>query len=327
MATLDSIAEEIGYSRNELMQSMVKFGLTNRDWRNEGLTAHKRLPRYEENPMATKPPSPAQLAARERFAEMARSGSLNRKRQIAAKKRAANPVETEMRYQIFRSNGGIDSTYKTLAQMKNALDEIDNPPGKFYGYDSVTGTTYRSFAYNTPTRKRNPDTPGLYDNINAKRARIAAGSGERMRRPGTKGAPTEEAFKRSAMTAKPRKSNPAKDQRGTPKVRTGYIIEDGEVQIVPIMESFRYQIGLTPHNFFVRSHGGYNMVFEKSTGLAIGKIPYRLTLQGSMTDAAKSYLAAVVKKVGAREFNNAIAKAPTVEDRIENELIYAELTE
>jgi len=156
MATLDSIADEIGFSRNELMQSMVKFGLTNRDWRNEGLTAHKRLPRYEVNPMATKPPSPAQLAARERFAEMARSGSLNRKRQIAAKKRAENPVETEMRYQIFRSNGGIDSTYKTLAQMKNALDEIDNPPGKFYGYDSVTGTTYRSFAYNTPTRKRNP---------------------------------------------------------------------------------------------------------------------------------------------------------------------------
>ena len=89
MATLDSIAEEIGYSRNELMQSMVKFGLTNRDWRNEGLTAHKRLPRYQENPMATKPPSAAQLAARARFAEMARSGVLNRKRKAAAKKKAA----------------------------------------------------------------------------------------------------------------------------------------------------------------------------------------------------------------------------------------------
>jgi len=98
MATLDSIADEIGFTRNELMQSMVKFGLTNRDWRNEGLTAHKRLPRYQENPMATKPPSAAQLAARKRFAEMARNGSLNRKRQIAAKKKAAgapkaNPVK------------------------------------------------------------------------------------------------------------------------------------------------------------------------------------------------------------------------------------------
>jgi len=98
MTTLDSIAEEIGYTRNELMQSMVKFGLTNRDWRNEGLTAHKRLPRYQENPMATKPPSAAQLAARARFAEMARSGVLNRKRKTAAKKKAAAmPLATNPR--------------------------------------------------------------------------------------------------------------------------------------------------------------------------------------------------------------------------------------
>jgi len=101
MATLDSIADEIGFTRNELMQSMVKFGLTNRDWRNEGLTAHKRLPRYQENPdMATKTPSAAQLAARARFAEMARNGSLNRKRQIAAKKRAANPVKKTVSQKI-----------------------------------------------------------------------------------------------------------------------------------------------------------------------------------------------------------------------------------
>jgi hypothetical protein len=44
---------------------------------------------------------------------------------------------------------------------------------------------------------------GLYANINAKRDRIAAGSGEKMRKPGTKGAPTAKAFKESAKTAKP----------------------------------------------------------------------------------------------------------------------------
>ena len=44
--------------------------------------------------------------------------------------------------------------------------------------------------------------PGLYANINAKRKRIAAGSGEKMRKPGTKGAPTAMAFKKSALTAK-----------------------------------------------------------------------------------------------------------------------------
>ena len=43
---------------------------------------------------------------------------------------------------------------------------------------------------------------GLYANINAKRARIAAGSGEKMRAPGSKGAPTAKAFRQSAKTAK-----------------------------------------------------------------------------------------------------------------------------
>jgi len=43
---------------------------------------------------------------------------------------------------------------------------------------------------------------GLYANIRAKRNRIAQGSGERMRKPGTKGAPTAKAFKQAAKTAK-----------------------------------------------------------------------------------------------------------------------------
>lgn len=46
---------------------------------------------------------------------------------------------------------------------------------------------------------------GLYSNIHAKRERIAAGSGERMRKPGAKGAPTAKAFKAAAKTAKKRK--------------------------------------------------------------------------------------------------------------------------
>jgi hypothetical protein len=43
---------------------------------------------------------------------------------------------------------------------------------------------------------------GLYANINAKRKRIAAGSGEKMRRVGSKGAPTAQAFVNSAKTAR-----------------------------------------------------------------------------------------------------------------------------
>jgi hypothetical protein len=43
---------------------------------------------------------------------------------------------------------------------------------------------------------------GLYDNIHAKRKRIKAGSGEKMRKPGEKGAPTAKQFKKAAKTAK-----------------------------------------------------------------------------------------------------------------------------
>ena len=43
---------------------------------------------------------------------------------------------------------------------------------------------------------------GLYENIHKKQARIAAGSGEKMRKPGAKGAPTKADFVKSAKTAK-----------------------------------------------------------------------------------------------------------------------------
>lgn len=47
---------------------------------------------------------------------------------------------------------------------------------------------------------------GLYANIHAKRKRIEEGSGEKMRKPGTKGAPTAKAFKQAAKTVKKRKT-------------------------------------------------------------------------------------------------------------------------
>ena len=53
-------------------------------------------------------------------------------------------------------------------------------------------------------------TPGLYANIHAKKKRIAAGSGEKMRKVGSKGAPTDANFKRAAKTAKVRRGGKIK---------------------------------------------------------------------------------------------------------------------
>jgi hypothetical protein len=50
---------------------------------------------------------------------------------------------------------------------------------------------------------------GLYANIHAKRERIAEGSGEKMRRAGSEGAPTAKAFKQSARTAKMKDGGPS----------------------------------------------------------------------------------------------------------------------
>ena len=47
--------------------------------------------------------------------------------------------------------------------------------------------------------------PGLYANIAAKKARIKAGSGEKMRKVGSKGSPTAKDFKDAAKTAKKKK--------------------------------------------------------------------------------------------------------------------------
>ena len=57
-------------------------------------------------------------------------------------------------------------------------------------------------------RKKRKPNPGLYENIDAKRKRIAAGSGEKMRKPGQAGRPTAKAFEQSARTAK---RNPTDD--------------------------------------------------------------------------------------------------------------------
>ena len=51
---------------------------------------------------------------------------------------------------------------------------------------------------------------GLYANIHAKQQRIANGSGEKMRKVGSKGAPTADAFRQSAKTAKLKTGGPSR---------------------------------------------------------------------------------------------------------------------
>ena len=60
----------------------------------------------------------------------------------------------------------------------------------------------RKDIFSDPDQMASGGRPGLYANIAAKRKRIAAGSGEKMRKAGSKGAPTKENFRQAATTAK-----------------------------------------------------------------------------------------------------------------------------
>jgi hypothetical protein len=231
---LNMISDTLDVSRSDLILSMVKFALTNHDYARFGLT-HKTIPFYQGNPtMATKKPSAAQLAARKKFADMARSGGFARKKARANNKltsaepktnRELNPISNNLIISVaadkslgyYGSRGYIRKLLEDYAasgrvvsvRKKRGSDAIGV---SFSGGKEMTlqnATKYLETLVNEGILKpsevkpyrSNPKT-GLYSNINAKRKRIAAGSGEKMRKAGEPSRPTAKAFIESAKTAK-----------------------------------------------------------------------------------------------------------------------------
>ena len=95
---------------------------------------------------------------------------------------------------------------KSKAQFRLMKAVEHNPKvAKRVGMSSEKAAEYTSGNVGKKSYGKLPEAAakgGLYANIHAKRERIAAGSGEKMRKPGAKGAPTAEAFRESAKTAK-----------------------------------------------------------------------------------------------------------------------------
>ena len=84
--------------------------------------------------------------------------------------------------------------------------EHDPKVAKKFGMSSEKAAEYTHSNVKGKSYSHLPETKmkggGLYANIHAKRERISEGSGEKMRKPGSPGAPTAEAFRESAKTAK-----------------------------------------------------------------------------------------------------------------------------
>lgn len=96
---------------------------------------------------------------------------------------------------------------KSKAQFR-LMKAVENDPriAKKVGMSQSAAKEYTSSNVGKKSYAKLPEAKaaegGLYANIHAKRERIAEGSGEKMRKPGSPGAPTSKAFKQAAKTAK-----------------------------------------------------------------------------------------------------------------------------
>lgn len=114
----------------------------------------------------------------EDFANKARARSQEKFKSVKPTKKSDLPMVDQ--YEVDRKMGRFSGSYKEYLDAKEA----------------------KPFRKGGSAMKK---PPGLYANIHAKKKRIAAGSGEKMRKVGSKGAPTKAAFIKSAKTAKKEK--------------------------------------------------------------------------------------------------------------------------
>ena len=95
---------------------------------------------------------------------------------------------------------------KTKAQFRLMKAAENNPQfAKKVGISPETASEFTTSNVKGKAYSKLPERMaggGLYENIQNKRQRIAEGSGEKMRKPGSPGAPTAEAFREAAKTAK-----------------------------------------------------------------------------------------------------------------------------
>ena len=138
----------------------------------------------------------------EQQAELSEATS-NRKRPLSSRvvdklyESLGNPTTQELTAKTAAEDTARRQTRYDDAKRRAAMsDEELDKEKRLYGVDRKVKLA------DNPHGMKNGGAVGLYANIHAKQQRIAKGSGEKMRKPGTKGAPTAQAFKRSALTAK-----------------------------------------------------------------------------------------------------------------------------
>jgi len=267
------IADEQGRTLQDVHLAFIKYanGRGNQ-WLTQGLKGFAPLPRFEEtpkeNPMKRKP-TPAQIAARERFAEMARSGAFKKKTR-KKNPRASNPIKKFIVYT--ETKPGNWKQVRVTENLDIAKDLAKSNAES--GYPSIVEDATGAIVY-TPKVASNPIILVSDKPITSKRkANPVKPKRQRM-------------LNISWMTAG--------GQR--------------EIMSVPIDFVFTHYVGNVAERFFVRTENGQLIVSEYSTGGRIGQVPYTMRAAAlNDRDAAKRYVGEMLSRIGAERFKAAVKK-------------------
>lgn len=290
--TLDRIAETLDQSRADVLLSMTKFALANHDWARFGLT-HKPLPfEYGVNPiMATKKrkPTPAQLAARERFAEMARSGAF-------AKGRKRNPADAAPYTVTWKSTASgrmQTSNYRTKAEAVRDAQSLAAEGAKNVEVSKYSPSTG---AVAVEWRKTNPAKKTVSQKIS------------QLTREGYPNRQAVAIALNEERAGKVRRNPAPKRER---MLNISWLTPGGEREVmsVPIEFTFTEYVGNVAERFFARLENGFLIVSEYSTGGRVGQVPHTMRA-AALNDnaAAKQFTREMIQRVGPERFRAAIKK-------------------
>lgn len=246
-------------------------------------------------------PTPAQLAARERFAEMARSGAFKRK----AKRNPAKKTVSQKISQLTRE-GYPQKQAVAIALNEQRAGKVKRNPIKQYivyaelkpgNWKQVRVTENLDIAKELAKSYAESGYPSVVENP----------VGATLYTPQVKANPIVVVTDRKPSK---RKSNPAKPKRQR-MLNISWLTAGGqrEIMSVPIEFVFTHYVGNVAEKFFVRTEGGQLIVSEYSTGGRIGQVPYTMRAAAlNDREAAKRYVGEMLSKIGAERFKAAVKK-------------------
>ena len=266
-------------------------------------------------------PTPAQIAARERFAEMARSGAFKKK----AKRNPAKKTVSQKISQLTREGYPQKQAVAIALNEQRAGKVKRNPaPRGFVKADDYTIEVFNKYGmkpydavYMQTKGGRGEPTYDLtvlkHENGKYLAAHGSVIVKQQFDRASDAAAYLEEWYinnRQSAYKRNPRASNPAKPKRQR-MLNISWLTAGGqrEIMSVPIEFVFTHYVGNVAERFFVRTENGQLIVSEYSTGGRIGQVPYTMRAAAlNDREAAKRYVAEMLSKIGAERFKAAVKK-------------------